>query len=153
MQGVFVNSWNYRHLTTLSIRQDVFKIRLDKIKKRQEKNKISLDVFTLLVSSVCETWFIDQRSLFCWHTRLASLVCKACSINQRKLLHHEFSPSSTTHAIRPIFHENKRYISPLISSISDKKSYHFLNIQPFISTFAYFIIQHFLLCWLSKWTY
>ena len=50
-------------LDTLQIRQDVFKIRLDKIKKRQEKNKIPLDVFMLLVSSACETCFIDQRNL------------------------------------------------------------------------------------------
>ncbi len=51
-------------LNTIQTRQDVFKIRLDKIKKRQEKNKISLDVFTLPISSVYEACSIGLRDLF-----------------------------------------------------------------------------------------
>lgn len=79
--GVLANIWNIGgkrlkclSLDTLQIRQDVFKIRLDKIKKRQEKNKIPLDVFMLLVSPACETYFIDQRSLLRWPTQQVSLT-------------------------------------------------------------------------------
>ena len=69
-------------LNTIQTRQDVFKIRLDKIKKRQEKFYFSFDVFTLLVSSVCEACFIDQRDLLHRLMILASLTYAASLIKE-----------------------------------------------------------------------
>ena len=84
-------------LNTIQTRQDVFKIRLDKIKKRQEKNKISLDVFTLLVSSVYEACFIDQRDLQQWLMRLAASTHETCSVNIRSKPHQRGPKSFIRH--------------------------------------------------------